>query len=171
MKSAIEILAIEEGYREVPYRDTEGLWTVGYGRCLSRVGLGRFTRSDFDPDFPLDHVESLVSFHLRDAGDRPAIEVWKADLEKSVQNIKKALSLDVRLNYNDLPETTQLVLILLSYQLGIAGLFGFKKMVAAINKSKFGLAAFELVDSRYSEQTRGRAFRVAKMLASQEYLS
>jgi len=35
----IAMVARHEGFRAKPYRDTQGVWTVGYGRNLQDVGI------------------------------------------------------------------------------------------------------------------------------------
>ena len=46
-----------EGQRFKPYRDTEGLLTVGYGRCMDRV------------PFSLDEIELMLTNDIRRAKD------------------------------------------------------------------------------------------------------
>jgi len=50
-------IKLHEGRRLKPYQDTEGLWTVGYGRCMDRVL--------FSPD----EVELMFQNDLRRARD------------------------------------------------------------------------------------------------------
>jgi lysozyme len=40
-KDLIEQLTRHEGCELMPYRDTEGLLTIGIGRCIDRIGISR----------------------------------------------------------------------------------------------------------------------------------
>ena len=57
------------------------------------------------------------------------------------------------------------VLANMGYQLGIAGLMGFKRMLAAIERNDYDTAAKEMLDSKWAKRdTPGRAGRLAKVM-------
>jgi lysozyme len=66
--------------------------------------------------------------------------------------------------FNALDNVRQLVLIDMAYNLGVSGLGGFKKMLAALDRKEWDTAAEELLDSRYASQVGPRATRNADML-------
>lgn len=59
----------------------------------------------------------------------------------------------------ELPDAAKIVLIDMAYQMGVSGLLKFKRMFGALQQGDFGLAAEELLDSRYAKQTPRRAHR------------
>lgn len=50
------------------------------------------------------------------------------------------------------------------FNLGLRGLLGFRKMIAAIEAEDWDEAAFQLLESRYARQVGARADRLAEML-------
>lgn len=63
----------------------------------------------------------------------------------------------------------QAVIIDMIFNIGIAGLYGFKKMRAAIEAGDFETAAKELLDSKYARQVAYRARLNAEMLRTGEW--
>lgn len=62
------------------------------------------------------------------------------------------------------PQHVRIVLIDMSYNIGLAGLSKFKKMLKAINEKNFGIAAEELLDSKYAKQVPERCERNIRLL-------
>ena len=57
------------------------------------------------------------------------------------------------------------VLANMGYQLGIAGLMGFKRMLAALERGDYEAAAREMLDSKWARQdSPGRARRLAERM-------
>lgn len=75
------------------------------------------------------------------------------DLEECLKDLK---SLEC---WEALNEPRRAVLVDMRYQLGMAGLMGFKKMLAALAKDDYEEAAGQIMDSRYARQTPSRAAR------------
>jgi lysozyme len=71
--------------------------------------------------------------------------------------------------FNDMDEVRQRVLIDMAYNLGIAGLKKFRRMLAALERRDYEEAAKELLDSRYADQVKGRAVRNARMMETGEW--
>ena len=66
--------------------------------------------------------------------------------------------------YAEISPARQEALINMAYQLGLAGLLRFRRMLAAAAQGDWTTAAQEALDSRWAKQTPGRARRVATML-------
>jgi lysozyme len=64
----------------------------------------------------------------------------------------------------DLDAVRQRVLVDLRFQLGAAGIRGFRKMLAACGRGDFTMASNELLASHLAEQTPNRAIELAGML-------
>jgi len=52
----------------------------------------------------------------------------------------------------------------MAFNLGVAGLLGFKKMIVALKNGNYQLAAKECLDSRYAKEVGARAKRVAETI-------
>lgn len=61
------------------------------------------------------------------------------------------------------------VIIEMAYNLGISGLYKFKKMWAAIDNSSWELAAKEMLDSKWARQVGNRAVRLAERMRTGEW--
>ena len=62
------------------------------------------------------------------------------------------------------------VLVTMAYQMGVRGLLGFTKMLAAVNRCHWNTAALEMLDSEWARQTPKRAQELALMMKSGEML-
>lgn len=79
-------------------------------------------------------------------------------------------SIDERLSkidcYKSLNEARKVVLIDMSYQMGVDGLMRFKNMWKAIENKDYELASIEMLDSLWAKQTVNRANRNAQIMRS-----
>lgn len=69
----------------------------------------------------------------------------------------------------DLSEARQGVLINMSFNLGIAGLLGFKRTLAAIKEGRWEDARKGILDSKYAQQVGPRAHRLALQLITNKW--
>lgn len=109
---------------------------------IETIGVGRNLKdrglSDEEVDYLLSNDIALVEEEL----DR-AMPWWK-----------------------DLNEVRQRALADLLFNMGLARLHGFVKMLGALKERDYHTAAEELLDSRYAKQVGARAIRVAEMIRS-----
>ena len=61
------------------------------------------------------------------------------------------------------------VLIDMAYNLGLSGLFQFKKMLSAMNARDYSLAAKEMEDSKWFKQVGQRSLTLQKMMITDEW--
>ena len=66
--------------------------------------------------------------------------------------------------YQKCNDARKIVLINMAFNLGINGLLRFKKMIEAINADNYELAYHEMLDSKWSNQVKGRAHELAKIM-------
>lgn len=66
--------------------------------------------------------------------------------------------------FDELDPARQAALMDMAFQLGVAGLAGFKKMHRALAEGNFELAAAEALDSLWANQTPSRAEKIAGIL-------
>jgi lysozyme len=140
---AAKQLMRHEGFRGKPYKDTEGVLTIGYGRNLEanpltpeeedRLGVGR----DFNKQ-PLtkEEAEYLFANDLRQATGE-------------AQTHYKAI-------WNNLSQARQDVLVNMTFNLGIGKLSNFVKMEQALIDQDYDKAADEMVDSKWYRQVKSR---------------
>lgn len=86
------------------------------------------------------------------------------DLAQIERNVIQALPWAAHL---DAPR--QAVLFNMAYNLGLAGLLGFRKMLAAVERQDWNIAKLEILDSRLPEQIGERAARLAKQMYTGEW--
>lgn len=89
---------------------------------------------------------------------------------ESYEIVSKRLAQDrIRLMFdhrwlNDLPPVIGDVLTEMRFQMGATGVYGFKRMWAALKKRDFEKAAEEMLDSRWHSQTPQRAEALAELV-------
>lgn len=71
--------------------------------------------------------------------------------------------------YLKVSQVRKIVLLDMVYNLGVTRLLGFRKMLAALDRGEYQLAAQEMLDSRYASQVKGRARRNAHMMETGEW--
>jgi lysozyme len=125
----------EEGYRRFVYADGGGLATIAIGRCVAE-GRG----------YGIDEEEAMW--------------LLSRDIERIARDCEGAFNF-----WADITPNIRETLIMLVFQLGLAGTQRFSKMLRAISDGMFAESAMELLDSRFAKQTPARARRMASRLA------
>lgn len=126
---------MNEGYRRKPYKDTEGIWTVGIGFNL-------------EEGFSEEECRLILAHRLN----------------KLIPQLTDLFPFFVRLC-----TVRKIVLLDMAYNLGIGGLMRFKRMLAALERGEYQLAADEMLDSRYAKQVKARSLRNARMMETGEW--
>ena len=153
----IEKLIAHEGLELQVYKDTLGIDTIGIGRNLEDRGI---TKEELDwMDYPsIDHVYEY--------GITEADAVYLA--QNDVQIVEDEL-LNAHPCLDRLDSVRQLVLVDMAYNMGVPRLCLFKKMWAAIHVDDFVTAAKEMLDSRWANQVKGRATKLANAMHNGEF--
>lgn len=144
-----------EGFREKPYKDTVGKWTIGFGRNLE--------------DNPLSIDEVILLFQRTAFKDTKAAEDWfemllRHDLESHSKELKKSLAMFPMCDQDE-----KTVLIDMAFNMGVPNLLTFRNMLHAIDNEDKVTAAVELLDSKYAETVKTRAVANAKIIARGRY--
>ncbi|WP_440053154.1 glycoside hydrolase family protein [Pseudoalteromonas sp. T1lg65] len=84
-------------------------------------------------------------------------------LENDIKAVHRAL-LTKYPEFTQLSETRQKVLLDMAFNLGINGLFKFKRMFAALKANDFEKAAAEMLDSRWASQVGMRSKTLVSMM-------
>ena len=130
----------EESWRARPYYDTKDLATIGYGFLVDPRRPGR--------PMPREVGDLWLAFILADIVHEldAAIPWWKG-----------------------LSEPRQSVLVEMAYQLGVPGLLGFRRALAAMQVGAWAVAAREMLDSKWArEDSPARAQRAAQVMENGE---
>ena len=130
----------DEGQRPLAYQDHLGYWTIGVGRLIDSRKPGAGLRPD------------EIDYLLRN------------DINDRVQALTKALPW-----FSALDEARRGVLINMAFQLGTAGLLGFKSTLALIAAGKYAEAAEQMLKSKWATQTPERAKRLAEQMKTGEW--
>ena len=89
----------------------------------------------------------------------------KRDLETVERGVKDKFAWYFKLN-----DARQFVLVDMAFNMGLARLCTFKKMLAAVERGDYATAAKEMLDSRWAVQTGRRAKELAEMMKTGEYV-
>ena len=90
----------------------------------------------------------------------------RIDIEDMVIELQRAKPF-----IDSLPLDAKMVLINMTYNLGVPRLLGFRKMWEALERGDFPRAADEMLDSRWATQVKGRAERLAKKMRTSSYFT
>ena len=130
----------DEGTKATAYQDHLGYWTIGVGRLIDSRKPGAGLRPD--------EIDYLL----------------KNDIADRVQALTKALPW-----FDRLDEARRGVLLNMAFQLGTAGLLGFKSTLALIAAGKHAEAAEQMLKSKWAAQTPARAKRLAEQMKTGEW--
>ena len=133
----IKMIKRHEGLNLMPYNDTVGELTIGYGHNLDANGI------------TVDIAELLL----------------EKDIEIAINELQKIFIVNHRPNKKFyLNRTRENVLINMSFNLGYNGLLGFKRMWEALKAGDFDKAAVEMLDSKWARQVGNRAIELAELM-------
>lgn len=142
-KRLIKNLQSDEGWRSVPYKDTLGIWTIGFG----------FTSID----------GKRVNEHTPPLTREKGLEILKSLAYKAAEDAQICFP-----DLNFLDPIRQEVLAEMAYQMGREGLSKFKATLNCIRVGDYKGAARHMRNSLWARQTPARAERAAKRMESGE---
>lgn len=124
----------DEGWRDTPYQDHLGFWTIGYGFLI-------------DARRPVPMPKEVGDLWMKIGAEDRFYDLvgripWLAEQ----------------------PDDVQRALGNMAYQLGINGVLNFKKMLTSLQLGQRVSAAQHALDSVWATQTPERAQRVAKLI-------
>jgi lysozyme len=139
----------DEGRRAKPYKDSEGIWTVGIGWNLQARGLppgAYFLLPNGDKTGPrewLSPVECIAQaeqgFTLTEESIDKLFDLSVADAEADARVLFPS--------FESLSDARQRVLVNMAFNMGRQRLGGFRRMRAAIDRGDFDGACAEMIDS------------------------
>ena len=150
-------LIAHEGLRLQVYQDTLGIDTIGIGRNLEDRGI---TKEELDwMDMP--NMDAVYEHGIREAD---AMYLAQNDVQIVEEELLRAHPC-----VEDLDAVRQLVLVDMAFNMGVPRLCKFKKMWNAIHENKFDVAAKEMLDSRWANQVKSRAVKLANAMHNGEF--
>ena len=150
-------LIAHEGLRLQVYQDTLGIDTIGIGRNLEDRGI---------TDEELDWMDMPSMDAVYEHGISEADAMYLA--QNDVQIVEEEL-LRAHPCVEDLDAVRQLVVMDMAFNMGVPRLKKFKNMWAAIHEKDFPTAAKEMLDSRWANQVKSRATKLANAMHNGEF--
>jgi len=135
-------LAAEEGFRSNPYKDTEGYWTFGEGRCLETSPL---TGSEWK--YLLD--SGLISVSITQLGARHLTEERVALIHAELTARWAP--------YATLAEGAQDVLVDMCFQMGVDAILGWDTFLGYLAQHDYIRASEDGRQTKWYTQTPHRA--------------
>lgn len=127
--SEIAQIVADEGYRSRPYKDSRGLWTIGFGHLIKK------------------------GEKFKDLTPHKAVEMLRKDYKYASDSVEN--------KYPWAEGEVKLVLINMTFQMGVSGVSKFENTISYMEQGKYDKAAGEMLDSKWASQTPNRAARLA----------
>ena len=134
-----EQLRHDEGVVHHAYQDSEGYWTIGVGRLIDERKGGLLSPKEIE--YLLDNDIERVSIDLQ--------KEWTW--------------------FNDLNDVRQEVLANMRFNLGLANLRKFKRMISALERRDWVDASREMLDSKWATQVGNRAIRLSNAMRTGQW--
>jgi lysozyme len=134
------MLEDEEGRERSAYLDSKGFWTIGVGRLIDKRKGGGLSE---------DEIDYLLA----------------NDIRNKTSEVARALPWLASLN-----EPRRVAIVGMAFQLGTAGMLGFRRAIAAARDERWDVASAEMLDSKWAkEDTPARAHRMAQQMKTGEW--
>jgi lysozyme len=147
---------MEEGDEEKPYLDSRQRWTIATGRCLETNPLT-------GAEWKLLLDRGWINVEISPQGDDYLLDVG---IDAAFKQCAARFEFWERLN-----DARQNALASMAYQLGIDRLCGFHDTIAAVREGRWGDVEALALDSDWAQQTPKRAKRVARQLATGNWIT
>ncbi|WP_039660881.1 glycoside hydrolase family protein [Pantoea sp. MBLJ3] len=147
-----QMLSYDEGEKLELYKDSEGFWTIGIGRLITK-----------NPSYQ-EALRILSSYTGEMTGRITQVQSEKfltEDILRATKSIERSV---LNETYNQLNEARRMALVNMVFQLGLSGVLGFKKMIQHLQLGNWSAASAEALDSKWARQTPNRARRVTTVI-------
>ncbi|TXC73977.1 hypothetical protein FSZ31_04445 [Sphingorhabdus soli] len=162
--AATDHLRREEGVRHEAYKDHLGYWTIGVGRLIDERKGGRITPAEQEKllaNNPGRRGQAVRQWVLTDSEVNMLLANDIADKIKDLETNSGLKRAWAKVQGN----TPRMVaLTSMCFQLGAAGLAGFKNTLGMVADGRFADAANNMLASKWAKQTPARANRIAEMM-------
>lgn len=144
-----DYIAYWEGFSASAYNDSVGKRTIGYGFNLDRRDARTILGNKF----------SLYYHNICNMSQTDALRLLQYDVINCTQNVQQLVK-----TYNNQPKEVQLILVDMTYNLGVTGFSKFIKFRKAIEIYNYKQAAQELINSTWYKQVGRRSKHHVKIL-------
>lgn len=145
---ATEVIGIHEGFRSKRYKDTKGIWTIGYGFNLES---GTFSRENVVKwskfGISIEEANSVLREHIKVVLEKLLRMPWYAQLSKA----------------------RQLAILDMSFNMGIGWINRWSNTIGFIKAGNYNSAGKAIRASAYAKQVGARALRNAIALEQDRY--
>ena len=152
----MEKLIAHEGLRLQVYEDSLGIATIGIGRNLEDRGITPEELAWMD-------IPNMAIVHTMGITEADAVYLAQNDVQIVEEELLRSHPC-----VENLDAVRQLVLVDMAFNMGVPRLGKFKKMWAAIHENNFEEAAKEMLDSRWANQVKSRATKLAHAMHTGE---
>ena len=153
----IEELIKHEGLKLQVYKDTLGIDTIGIGRNLEDRGISQEELDDLD----IPNMDVIYEYGITEAD---AVYLAQNDVQIVEDELLRAHPCVDRLD-----SVRQLILMDMAFNMGVPRLCKFQKMWNAIHEEKYDVAAKEMLDSKWANQVKSRATKLANAMHNGEF--
>lgn len=152
MNEAVQRLSLHEGIRLQPYRCPAGYLTIGVGRNL-----------ETNPVTPEE--ERVIGDWKSGISKEAAFYLLRHDIDRVEKECRQHIPF-----WKQLDDERQYALLDMAFNLGVAGLLKFKKMLAYLGVGNYRQAAVECLASKYAKDTGRRAERIAETIRTGRFI-
>ena len=136
-------IIFDEGERKDIYRDHLGHLTVGIGHLIVKG----------DPEYGMPVGTTISEARVQ--------ELFTQDLKVAINDARAIFGATA---FGKLPQEAQRVIINMAFNLGRRRLSGFKRFIVVVKGRNWESAAREMENSRWYNQVRNRAARLAQRI-------
>jgi lysozyme len=147
-----DMLVVHEGCVLTVYQDSLGIDTIGIGRNIEHRGIT-------DKELTFLGYYSIIEVYAEGITEDGARHL----LENDISIVEREL-LEAHPCVEFLSDNRIIVLLNMAFNLGVPRLCKFRKMWAEIHEKDFDAAAYEMLDSKWARQVKGRATELADLM-------
>ena len=157
-------LILHEGLKLKPYKCPANKWTIGVGRNLEDVGLSKDEQLKLFGTSGLNRKEVIDGLLIRGISEEEALFLLDNDIKKCTADVKRFPWFEY------LDPVRQKVIVDMRFNLGLAGLKKFRKMIGHLEVGAYSDAADEMKNSKWYWEVGNRSRRLVKMMSTgQDY--
>ncbi|CAH0149635.1 hypothetical protein SRABI106_00415 [Rahnella aquatilis] len=150
-----DMLRFDEGLKLELYKDTEGYWTIGVGSLITKL------------QSKIEAIKIMDKILSRSTNGKITPQESEILFNKGIQNALRGIqSTTLSETHKMMDEPRRMALMNMVYQLGIAGVLGFRKMINHLNAGNYRAASLEALNSKWARQTPNRARRVTAVMST-----
>jgi len=153
-------LILHEGIKLKPYKCPANKWTIGVGRNLEDVGLSPEEQDRILGRRGLSRSQVINILKERGITKDEALYMLDNDIAGCIKDVEQFFW------FKYLDPVRQKVIVDMRFNLGLAGLKKFRKMIGHLEVGAYFDAADEMKDSKWYWEVGNRSRRLVKMMAT-----